>query len=220
MVTDDLQLPEDLALDPTTAPLAGKATPLPPGNWEIVVKKYDRVKLDKNGYPQLKTVKGRTYQQALLTSFQVVSPFPYDKKVVYPFQPILTVPQQRQGKFYTQLYDLLLAYDQTKGVSGVEEGLDLAVQYVASEQPIRVHTTLEAVDMDYVRSFDGREQTKEEKNEMWTKARMNVREFISPTGQVLHSVTGPSGNLIEPRCVINVFYPSEAKVKLGPDSER
>ncbi len=220
--TNDLVLPdEDFALDPDQAPLAGKGTPLPPGVYEVVVTGFQPQRLDRAGNPvEKKASNGRSYISAKLDSFKVVGPFPYDGKKVFTFQDIGTQPIPRAGKFTTELYDLLLAYDQRSEVSGIEAGRALAMSYVESQKPIRVRTTLEALDMAYVQQHEGKEMTKDERNAMWKAARLKVANFTSPTGQILSSVIGPSGQTVEARVKITVFYPSDFVAKLGADHEK
>lgn len=224
-ITDDL----DVNMDPENYQDQASPAPPAPGNYRFVVKKVEEKK-DRDS--KVIRIDGK-YPIITLQQLEIVEPVEFGR-LVSPFHDIKTKPFERFGSLVSEVGDITRAYDQTRGWSGLQEGLALLNEYFDTNATFVANLGWEAFDkafLDQALAEAGLENTtyanrtddqKQVVNALYKKARLRTRSFPVRDGRRIHVAQGPSGDMLEARPVITRFIPSEegVKTKLGPSGAR
>lgn len=222
VIEDDLGVGEEY---PTQD--VGPKPPLP-GNYRIKIDKWG-VRRDKAGNVILwKDANGTpTYPIIGLTTAEIVEPIDNARKVVL-FQDVPSSLFQRDGKTASRAGDLLAAFENAPATSNTGETLKALSEFLNGGMELTVRLDYQGYDKDAAAAFvkalpPG--ATNREKNQAYDKAKIRGYKKIAaanakagkPQAQP-HLWVGPSGNVIECRPELTIFYPAGTpNVVLGPD---
>lgn len=224
VVNDDL----DISMDPETYQDQANPAPPLPGNYTLVITAGD------GKTPTLTPRKNKAGELILVDDkFPILTAM--RAKIVEPeeaakefslFHDIRTKPFDRFGSVVSDVGDLIRGMDQTRGYTGLADGLSVLEELVAQSTPFRVKLTWEAYDGEFVaQEFDRLGVTKDNAKErlakevyngIYKKARLKATDFPADgKGGRQQVATGPSGTKLEARAKITQVFPSAATVNLG-----
>jgi hypothetical protein len=222
-VEDDL----DVAVDPETYQDQTNPAPPLPGNYRLVALGPLVTKKDKAGQP---VVADGKFPVFTLQRVKIVEPVEAEKEFGL-FHDLRSKPFDRFGTVATDIGDIVRAMDQTRGWSGLREGVSALEELLEQNTSFVVKLTWEAYDGAFVeQEFDelgiskGSEKkaladgriSKDAYNGIYKKARLGARDF-KPNGKggLIHIAKGPSGAMLEARPKIQKFIPSLEQTNLG-----
>lgn len=223
-VDDDLSI----AVDPDTYQDQTNPPPPLPGNYRFVVLGNVEARKDKAGKPLVTDGK---FPILTIQRVRIVEPTEATKEFGL-FHDIRTKPFDRFGTVVSDLGDIIRSMDQTRGWSGLREGVTLLEEMVGQSIPFAAQLAWGAYDGAFVeQAFDelgiskGSEKaalasgqiSKDVYNGIYKKARLGTKDF-KPNGKggLIPVCVGPSGASLEARPQIRKFFPSLEQVNLGP----
>lgn len=227
-VEDDLEI----SVDPSTYQDQVNPPPPAPGNYRMIVLGGLQQRKDKNGQAVLTDGK---FPVLTIQRAKIVEPVEQEKEFGL-FHDLRTKPFDRFGTVVSDLGDIIRSMDQTRGWSGLHEGVGLLEELIAQNTPFTVQGAWNAYDGAYVEAqftalgiSKGSEKsallagqiTKEAYNAIYKAARLGTNDFpikVNADGVKYRSQVGvgKSGQNLEAKFQIRKFFPSLETVALGP----
>lgn len=220
----DLQVTDDLnvAMDPETYKDAPTNVVPQPGAYTFRVLAA-KARTDRDGNQVLADGK---YPTIVLEQLEIVEP-EGDARKFNPFIDVRTKPVKRLDGFSTDLADIIRAFDQNRGFSGLMEGLSILSE-LSQDSTFRAQIGWSAYDSTYakaelaaaglegVKFADMTADQREVANRIYKAARKTTKDFPVSNGKRIPVTTGLSGETLEARVTIQRYIPSGAEnVKLG-----
>ncbi len=234
MALADLFVEDDLDVSCDVDTYQDQQNPAPPlpGNYKMVVVGKPALRMGKDGKPQLTDGKFKTLT---IQRAKIVEPVEAEKEFGI-FADLRTKPFDRFGTVASDIADITRSMDQTRGWSGLAEGVALLEELIDQSTPFTVQLAWEAYDGAFVeQAFDalgiskGSEKkalasgqiSKSAYDAIYKKARLGTKDFpvitkADGTLTLSPSAKGPSGATLEARAKIKKFFPSLEPTNLGP----
>jgi hypothetical protein len=226
----DFEIQDDMQLDSESPRVETGPKPPLPGNYLFKILKW-QYRSNKDGTPLLyKNASGvPTYPVIGLTTAEITDPIDNARKVVL-FQDVSSVPFDRAGKQASRAGDLLVAIDAAVTAGNTGEILRELASRLNAGLEFKARLDYEAYDKDAAATAVaklGANPTKQAVNKAYQTAKvrgfrniLKSNNLAQQGGLPLHKWVGPSGNVVDVRPVLTVFYPSDINPKevvLGAD---
>ncbi len=225
----ELYTSDDLGIQLNPEAYQDQTNPPPPlpGNYRFQVVGALAARKDANG--ELKLTDGQ-FPTLTINRVKIVEPSENEKEFGI-FHDIRTKPFDRYGTVASDVADFTRSVDQTRGWSGLGEGLEVLDEMVQANATFTAQIKWEAYDAEYVeKAFaelgiaKGSEKaalasgqiTDAAYKAIYKKARLVTNDFLPDgKGGRKPSAKGPSGNSLEAKAKIGKFFPSLESVTLG-----
>ncbi len=220
-VNDDLDVPLNANdYQDQTGPAPAK-----PGIYRLTVVKAEPRKKDG----QIVLAEGK-FPTLVLQQVKIVEPVENERGVgVFTdvrFKPFTRKGPGQRDVVASDLFDLLRGFDDSANISGIEEAKQLLQQHLEQGSSFLAQIGWTGYDKDYVDqefakigAADRSQRSsvaKDIANAIYAKARLNTKNFTI-NGELVSSVTGPSGNTVEAQPKITRYYPSSTEIGKGKD---
>lgn len=217
----------NVGVDPDTYPDQANPAPVPSGNYQLRITKFDVARTKDGKAVVFNNTEGKpAYPVFNIEQAEILEPAEFRGRKIGLFQQVSTRPFARQGDpSVTQMGDLLRALDQTVNARGTKAVVDEVMDRVGST-PISVRLDWEANDFGFIGQkfeelFGGKRYSqldagdKNVANGIYKQAKcVGMKNFPdTKDGKKNHVWTGPSGDQFEARAKITRYYPSLADVK-------
>lgn len=232
MTNFDFNIEDDLNVGDSYPEMDLTPKPPLPGNYVFKAAKWDFRRTPAGELVLWKNPGGDpTYPLIQLTTVEITDPFEYGRKATL-FQDISTVPFQREeGRRASQAADLLRALKADATATNTGEVIRELTESLNGGMEFRARLDYTGYDKAFadaqIAAAGGKTAlSKQQLNEIYNKAKIrgykNILKANRDAGKEklpLHKWVGPSGNVVECRPALTIFYPaSEAEtVHLGPD---
>jgi hypothetical protein len=222
-IVDDLEVNEDYQeLEVTFRPPTPGNYTFKPVSWEM--------KKDKAGnLVRYKDAQGNPkYPVFNLKMVEIVDPIDNSRQVGV-FQDVPTNVFEREGHRVSQAADFLKSINGEAVAANTGEVISQISEALNAGMPFRARLDYTGYDKNYAAQLlseagGAQSLTKKELNALYTKAKVrgykNIRKQNTAAGQPtlpIYKWVGPSGDVIDVRPILTIFFSANDDVTLGPD---